>query len=216
VVEEAARGKGGQSPWLGDSQEVLVSVEDRVGKGNIRLIPRRPSPEKLPAGLQHIPRGSPDSIQENFPPLQPFPPHRFTGMEVAPGKVAQDRHGGSLAVHALSVFKPVVQRQFKLVVEEWICDTARKLSACGPVWSSLTSIVDYPRNVISSDSGKPVDLYGWRLLRPKESAGFDNPFSPVKLDRLIEANGAQSIPWPSKLECCGSPLLGVNDKLSME
>ena len=58
--------------------------------------------------------------------------------------------------------------------------------------------------------------YGCHLLRPNESVAFDNPFSPVKFDRLVEATGARSIPWPSKLDCCGSPLLGTNDELSMD
>ncbi len=56
--------------------------------------------------------------------------------------------------------------------------------------------------------------YGCHLLRPLNVVGFDNPFSPSKFDRLIELTGAVSIPWSSKLECCGSPLWGVNDALS--
>jgi heterodisulfide reductase subunit B len=56
--------------------------------------------------------------------------------------------------------------------------------------------------------------YGCHLLRPSSVAGFDDPFSPSKFDRLIELTGAVSIPWRSKLECCGSPLWGVNDDLS--
>ncbi|MGW8303583.1 MAG: CoB--CoM heterodisulfide reductase iron-sulfur subunit B family protein [Desulfobacterales bacterium] len=56
--------------------------------------------------------------------------------------------------------------------------------------------------------------YGCHLLRPLNVVGFDNPFSPSKFDQLIELTGAVSIPWSSKLECCGSPLWGVNDALS--
>ena len=57
--------------------------------------------------------------------------------------------------------------------------------------------------------------YGCHLLRPKEIVAFDNPFAPVKFDQLVEVTGAKSIPWPAKLDCCGSPLWGVNDELSM-
>ena len=57
--------------------------------------------------------------------------------------------------------------------------------------------------------------YGCHLLRPSETAQFDNPFTPVKFDRLVELTGAESIPWPRKLDCCGSPVWGVNDELSM-
>jgi heterodisulfide reductase subunit B len=57
--------------------------------------------------------------------------------------------------------------------------------------------------------------YGCHLLRPKEIVAFDNPFAPVKFDQLVEATGAKSITWSAKLDCCGSPLWGVNDELSM-
>ncbi len=57
--------------------------------------------------------------------------------------------------------------------------------------------------------------YGCHLLRPKEVVDFDSPFAPVKFDQLVELTGAESIAWPAKLDCCGSPLWGVNDELSM-
>jgi heterodisulfide reductase subunit B len=58
--------------------------------------------------------------------------------------------------------------------------------------------------------------YGCRVLRPQNVVDFDNPFAPVKFDRLVEATGAKSVRWVSKLECCGSPLMGVNDDLSKD
>ncbi|MFZ1201547.1 MAG: CoB--CoM heterodisulfide reductase iron-sulfur subunit B family protein, partial [Desulfobacterales bacterium] len=56
--------------------------------------------------------------------------------------------------------------------------------------------------------------YGCHLLRPDNVVGFDNPFAPSKFDRLVELTGAVSLAWQHKLECCGSPLWGVNDDLS--
>jgi heterodisulfide reductase subunit B2 len=56
--------------------------------------------------------------------------------------------------------------------------------------------------------------YGCHILRPSEIVQFDSPFAPVKFDQLVEATGAESIPWSGKLECCGSPLFGTNDELS--
>ena len=58
--------------------------------------------------------------------------------------------------------------------------------------------------------------YGCHLLRPKEVVGFDRGFQPVKFDALVEATGAVSVPWTGKFDCCGSPLMGVNDELSMD
>ncbi|MDY7038285.1 MAG: CoB--CoM heterodisulfide reductase iron-sulfur subunit B family protein [Thermodesulfobacteriota bacterium] len=58
--------------------------------------------------------------------------------------------------------------------------------------------------------------YGCHALRPSKIVQFDDPVAPVIFDRLIEVTGAKSIHWSSKLECCGAPLLGINDALSMD
>lgn len=58
--------------------------------------------------------------------------------------------------------------------------------------------------------------YGCHLIRPGEVTEFDRGSPPVKFDSLVEALGAVSVPWTGKYDCCGSPLLGVNDELSME
>jgi heterodisulfide reductase subunit B len=58
--------------------------------------------------------------------------------------------------------------------------------------------------------------YGCHILRPSEIVQIDNAYSPVKLDQLVEVTGAESVPWLTKLECCGAPSMGVNDELSMD
>ena len=58
--------------------------------------------------------------------------------------------------------------------------------------------------------------YGCHALRPSDITDFDNPVAPVLFDQLVETTGARSIDWPSKLECCGAPLFGVNDCLSLD
>ncbi len=58
--------------------------------------------------------------------------------------------------------------------------------------------------------------YGCHALRPSRVVGFDDPVAPTLFDQLVEATGAESIEWAMKLECCGAPLWGVNDKLSMD
>jgi heterodisulfide reductase subunit B len=58
--------------------------------------------------------------------------------------------------------------------------------------------------------------YGCHVLRPSQVVGFDNPVAPTLFDQLVEATGAESIEWPMKLECCGAPLWGINDRLSMD
>jgi heterodisulfide reductase subunit B len=58
--------------------------------------------------------------------------------------------------------------------------------------------------------------YGCHILRPSQVVQFDNPLSPMLFDQLIEITGAQSIYWPMRLECCGAPVRGINDELSLD
>jgi len=58
--------------------------------------------------------------------------------------------------------------------------------------------------------------YGCHALRPSEIVEFDDPVNPTLFDSLVEATGAQSISWEKRLDCCGAPLFGSNDDLSMD
>lgn len=58
--------------------------------------------------------------------------------------------------------------------------------------------------------------YGCHALRPSRITRFDDPVAPTLFDELVEITGAESIDWPSRLECCGAPLTGINDSLSMD
>jgi heterodisulfide reductase subunit B len=58
--------------------------------------------------------------------------------------------------------------------------------------------------------------YGCHALRPSQVVGFDDPVAPSLFDQLVEATGTESVEWSMKLECCGAPLWGINDRLSMD
>ena len=58
--------------------------------------------------------------------------------------------------------------------------------------------------------------YGCHVLRPSEVVHFDDPVNPTLFDKLVEITGAESISWQARLDCCGAPLFGSNDALSME
>ena len=58
--------------------------------------------------------------------------------------------------------------------------------------------------------------YGCHALRPSDVVMFDDPVNPELFDKLVEVTGAKSIYWQSRLDCCGAPLLGINDELSMD
>ena len=57
--------------------------------------------------------------------------------------------------------------------------------------------------------------YGCHALRPSKITRFDDPVAPSVFDKLVEVTGAKSVDWARKLECCGAPVLGFNDDLSM-
>ena len=58
--------------------------------------------------------------------------------------------------------------------------------------------------------------YGCHALRPSEVVKFDDPVNPTLFDNLVESTGAESIDWEKRLDCCGAPLFGSNDDLSMD
>jgi heterodisulfide reductase subunit B len=58
--------------------------------------------------------------------------------------------------------------------------------------------------------------YGCHALRPSEITQFDDPVNPTLFETLVAVSGAESIEWQARLECCGAPLFGVHDELSME
>ena len=58
--------------------------------------------------------------------------------------------------------------------------------------------------------------YGCHALRPSKITGFDDPVAPTLFDELVEMTGAYSVDWSRKLDCCGAPLTGVNDRLAMD
>ena len=55
---------------------------------------------------------------------------------------------------------------------------------------------------------------GCHALRPARITQFDTPAAPTLFDDLVKLTGAKSIDWSKKSDCCGAPLLGINDALS--
>lgn len=71
--------------------------------------------------------------------------------------------------------------------------------------------------VVKKFSGPKIAThYGCHLLRPRQIVQFDDPEKPTVFDELVELTGAESIPWTDQLKCCGAPVWGINDDLSMD
>ncbi len=58
--------------------------------------------------------------------------------------------------------------------------------------------------------------YGCHLIRPEKMVRKTDPGATSIFDQLVEISGAESIDWPTQRECCGSPVWGTNDDLSMD
>jgi heterodisulfide reductase subunit B len=59
--------------------------------------------------------------------------------------------------------------------------------------------------------------YGCHCVRPSEIfEGFDDPFRPESLDKLIEATGASSVQYRDKMQCCGGGLLSFTEETPMK
>jgi len=76
-------------------------------------------------------------------------------------------------------------------------------------FEKLASAVKYPF------SGLRVAVhYGCHLLKPSTVTGIDDPERPTFLDRLVEASGAESVPYMRKMLCCGGPISSVDENAS--
>ena len=57
--------------------------------------------------------------------------------------------------------------------------------------------------------------YGCHALRPSNVVHFDDPLAPSIFEDLISATGAKPVDWPRRLDCCGNPLWGKNNAVSL-
>ena len=62
---------------------------------------------------------------------------------------------------------------------------------------------------------KVTEHNGCHILRPAKYIGFDDPENPVILKKLIEATGAECLDYMYETDCCGAPIVGVNDKIPL-
>lgn len=51
-----------------------------------------------------------------------------------------------------------------------------------------------------------ASYYGCVLVRPPEVTGWDDAEHPMRMDRLVEAIGAEPVEWSYKVDCCGASL----------
>ncbi len=63
---------------------------------------------------------------------------------------------------------------------------------------------------------KVAEHNGCHVLRPVKYIGFDDPENPTMLKKLIEATGAECLDYMDETECCGAPIIGVNESIPLQ
>ncbi len=63
---------------------------------------------------------------------------------------------------------------------------------------------------------KVAPMYGCHAIRPSKMTQFDDPSAPKLIDELVRVTGAETVDWDGKLGCCGSPVRGWDEKLSLD
>ena len=65
------------------------------------------------------------------------------------------------------------------------------------------------------DGLRVAEHNGCHVLRPTNYIGFDDPENPVLLKKLIEATGAECLDYMYETDCCGAPIIGVDDTIPL-
>ena len=63
---------------------------------------------------------------------------------------------------------------------------------------------------------KVVFQFGCQLLRPPADLGTDSSFDTSQAERLAALMGLECVPWPEAEECCGAPVRGFQDEVSLK
>jgi heterodisulfide reductase subunit B len=61
-----------------------------------------------------------------------------------------------------------------------------------------------------------VQHSGCHVNRPRKYIGLEDPENPTILKKLIELTGAKCLEYMDEPECCGAPILGVDEKIPLQ
>ena len=80
-------------------------------------------------------------------------------------------------------------------------------------------VIDEARDTVARTVSHPIGLkvachYGCHALRPENITRFDDPLAPTIFERVVAATGATPLNWELRLECCGYPLRGRDERIS--
>lgn len=67
----------------------------------------------------------------------------------------------------------------------------------------------------SLDKLRVAQHSGCHVVRPAKYVGYEDPENPTILKNLIKVTGAKCLDYIDETECCGGPIIGVNDKIPL-
>lgn len=115
----------------------------------------------------------------------------------------------SEAIHFLNIHEDLLARTSKLLKEEDL-----QYTGSVKIWHTIDFLHDMVgEEAIRKSVRKPLEglrlgaHYGCHILRPSSVGTVDDPENPRKLNELIMWLGAESVPYPEKLDCCGAMLM---------
>jgi heterodisulfide reductase subunit B len=56
--------------------------------------------------------------------------------------------------------------------------------------------------------------YGCHALRPSDITLFDDAVAPSIFEEMLGTTGATALKWDNKYDCCGAPLLGIDNEMA--
>jgi heterodisulfide reductase subunit B len=111
--------------------------------------------------------------------------------------------------------------EHKAHINEVLAAAGLSYSANLEVLHPLTILVDFygleriQEKVINRLDGlKVAPYYGCQIVRPK--GRFDDPEDPQQLDNLFAALGAEVVPFPVKVRCCGGMLMTSYEDVALK
>ena len=111
--------------------------------------------------------------------------------------------------------------EHKAKINEVLAAAGLSYSANLEVLHPLTILVDFygleriQERVINRLEGlKVAPYYGCQIVRPK--GRFDDPEDPQQLDNLFAALGAEVVPFPVKVRCCGGMLMTSYEDVALK
>lgn len=63
---------------------------------------------------------------------------------------------------------------------------------------------------------KVAEHYGCHILRPQKYLEMDDPENPTFLGHLIGITGAKAVNYSDKTQCCGLPIIGIDERVSLQ